>query len=104
MYESGMSISVLPTKANDGTHSITISHSVWEGDRLVTSDAKILTKVRLNLTDDGQPDNMLWMIDILQVVEHLMVEKFAPLPARSVRRAYPSGQDTTVNPSHPYLR
>jgi hypothetical protein len=104
MYESGMSISVLPTKANDGNHFILITHSVWEGPRLVTSEMKINREVRLNLTDGGKPDNMLWMIDILQVVEHLMVETFAPLPARSVRRANPWGQDTTVNPSHPYLR
>lgn len=98
MERSGMSIQVIPMIDGSGDHGFLVSHTLWEGGQCQQTRIVLNESVHLANQLSGRPDNMLWMLDILEVASQLVqraADRERPQPAKESNPRWP---DTTGKP------
>jgi hypothetical protein len=103
MERSGMSVQVIPT--NDGTndHTIMVTHTVWELDRCKRIQVIVHRVVTLNLGFGGDPENMLWLLDVLEVTSQVTQSEVSLPTPNTISGTAGIPRDTKATLSHPYL-
>lgn len=98
MERSGMSIQVIPMVDGSGDHGFLVSHTLWEGGQCQQTRIVLNESVHLTNQLSGRPDNLLWMLDILEVASQLVQRVAGPKPQASFTPANDRYRDTTEKP------
>jgi|MicForSoiPHH12_O_1018301.scaffolds.fasta_scaffold00209_2 hypothetical protein len=103
MERSGMSVQVVP--ADDGTndHIITVMHNVWELGRCKRVQVIVHRVVTLNLGFGGVPENMLWLLDVLEVTSQVTQSEVSLPKPDTISGTAGIPRDTKATLSRPYL-
>lgn len=93
-----MTINVIPMNDGTGDHGFLVSHTVWGAGQCIKSAIVVNEHVHLANQLSGEPDNMLWMLDILEVAAQLVQRAAGPKPQASFTPANDRYRDTTEKP------
>lgn len=93
-----MTINIIPMIDGSGDHGFLVSHTIWDGGRCAESKVIVNEHVHLANQLSGRPDNMLWMLDVIEVLSQIVQRSVGSKPQASFTPANDRYRDTTEKP------
>lgn len=101
MNQLGCSLNIYPSKTCPGDYIFAAVVSTWEDGKCISTRTIANRVVILATPPSGEPDNDLWVLDLLEVGSQIVEREITPPRLEGVIPANAKPLDTTEKASHP---